>query len=796
MEEEVQSNTEFNTDEFVKKLSQGIGPLVRASLKLPKEGDEYEFYSTFPDFKSFVAHNKSTVLPIIGKILKNQGIQETFTKAGASQYVDIDDLTDHLVSCNDKIMERVSIILEHVDNGGKIDDDEIQPATVEKSSLKKTASRDVIISSWNKKDKNNINRNIKLYSQQAIPRPQAYFKYKVDNSAVPFIPKICEKPNQLRPLPQSLVDLNTRKANKDLINDEYNGDPSMLAVTNFLFNVRHFNADDKSVYEHPYKHELEMFTPNPWQLERREPIPHKELVAIDPSDVVDTVEKMKEMLSELRLVNEIAIDLEHHSYRSYLGITCLMQISTREKDWIVDTIALREDLQPLNQVFTDPKIVKVLHGANSDVIWLQRCLGLYIVNMFDTGLAARQMEYGASLKFLLMKYLNKEMSKEYQMADWRFRPLDTTLINYAQGDTHYLLHLYDLMRNELIEKSPELHMIKNVYQRSTELCMKKFEKPIIEEFTHLDLLIKFNNRRRSSSNANVRSPQQKMALKTLFAWRDAVARQEDESTGYVLPNHMLIQLANRLPREPEGIIALCNPVPPMVRQHQMEIYQIVQDAINFKDEDCDVTTAEKDKDDVTATETLVNTIVSQTPHENTGNRDEAKLGELRKTAVKLANESSMFSEARSKSFKRSRSDDPEHQKKKRLRLVSDLQWNPLQLFMPGVKRNGKLKLTDDGEAPSLKLLLSGKYMWKVVKPKKEVKEEVKPQKKEKKREQGEIIEIDESCYVSTEEQVRRMQQKKKERKRETQGRQQQEGNGGGQKRNAFVRWDKRKGGRR
>ena len=61
-----------------------------------------------------------------------------------------------------------------------------------------------------------------------------------------------------------------------------------------------------------------------------------------------------------------------------------------------------------------------------------------------------------------------------------------------QGDTHYLLHLYDLMRNELIEKSPELHMIKNVYQRSTELCMKKFEKPIIEEFTHLDLLIKFN----------------------------------------------------------------------------------------------------------------------------------------------------------------------------------------------------------------------------------------------------------------------------------------------------------------
>jgi hypothetical protein len=33
----------------------------------------------------------------------------------------------------------------------------------------------------------------------------------------------------------------------------------------------------------------------------------------------------------------------------------------------------------LNEVFADPKILKVLHGSTMDIIWLQRDLGLYVV---------------------------------------------------------------------------------------------------------------------------------------------------------------------------------------------------------------------------------------------------------------------------------------------------------------------------------------------------------------------------------------------------------------------------------
>ena len=65
------------------------------------------------------------------------------------------------------------------------------------------------------------------------------------------------------------------------------------------------------------------------------------------------------MLTKLKNATEIAVDLEHHSYRSYSGFLCLLQLSDRIEDWIVDLLALREEVEALNEVFTDPNIVKV-----------------------------------------------------------------------------------------------------------------------------------------------------------------------------------------------------------------------------------------------------------------------------------------------------------------------------------------------------------------------------------------------------------------------------------------------------
>ena len=93
--------------------------------------------------------------------------------------------------------------------------------------------------------------------------------------------------------------------------------------------------------------------------ERAEPIPFLSYADINAT-LVDTPEAVAAMLQELKVAKEIAVDIEHHDEHSYIGLVSLMQISTRNQDWIVDTLKpWREELQILNEVFADPNIVKV-----------------------------------------------------------------------------------------------------------------------------------------------------------------------------------------------------------------------------------------------------------------------------------------------------------------------------------------------------------------------------------------------------------------------------------------------------
>lgn len=112
-------------------------------------------------------------------------------------------------------------------------------------------------------------------------------------------------------------------------------------------------------FSHPYEFELDRFEPAPEQLTYVSPVVKPKPLVDTPLRMVTTSEELDALVEDLRKYKEIAVDLEHHSYRTFLGITCLMQISTADTDYIIDTLTLRDKLHVLNEVFTKPSIVKV-----------------------------------------------------------------------------------------------------------------------------------------------------------------------------------------------------------------------------------------------------------------------------------------------------------------------------------------------------------------------------------------------------------------------------------------------------
>ncbi|XP_061690221.1 exosome component 10 [Syngnathoides biaculeatus] len=542
-----------DVDDFVKY---GLGSVLlatKASSGLPQTGDEFDFYRSFPGFQEFCEVQGDQLLLCMSQIMQHHNCRSRMRDR--DKLTGLEERFDLVVDSNDVILEKVGILLDEAD-GLNRSQQPVMPAGFQPPKI--------VVSSWNRKGSGSVRRSetFKLLQAKNIQRPQLKFKEKVDNSNTPFIPKIFIKPNALKPLPSYFTTKQIRQERPEDLDV-----PAALA--DFIHQQR-IQEHVEDMFLHPYQFELDRLTVPDSLLSKTEPKMYKPIEETSCS-FIETLEDLVALNEKLNDLSEFAVDLEHHSYRSFLGVTCLMQISTREQDFIIDTLELRSEMYILNEAFTNPSAVKVFHGADSDIEWLQRDFGLYVVNLFDTHQASRVLNLARhSLEHLLRHYCGVDSDKRYQLADWRIRPLPDEMALYARSDTHYLLYIYDLMKAQLLDfNHGQPGLLQCVWNRSKEISLKKYGKPIFTEESYLEV------QRKQKRSFNT---QQLTAFRLLFAWRDKLARQEDESTGYVLPTHMMIKISEELPKEPQGIIACCNPVPPLVRQKVNELHLLVQEA--------------------------------------------------------------------------------------------------------------------------------------------------------------------------------------------------------------------------
>ncbi|MBE0696934.1 MAG: ribonuclease D [Anaerolineaceae bacterium] len=241
-----------------------------------------------------------------------------------------------------------------------------------------------------------------------------------------------------------------------------------------------------------------------------------------------------------RLVNSlaqqglIAVDTESNSLYAYQEQVCLIQFSAGSNDYLVDPLA-KLGLEKLGPIFADPQIEKVFHAAEYDLICLKRDFGFAFNNLFDTMQAARILgKSGLGLGTMLEQQFGIQADKRLQRANWARRPLSAEMMAYARMDTHYLVALREMLKQELVDAN------------RWELAE--------EDFSRLTLVPAGNHENGGGSwwrlsGVQDLSPRQAAVLMELFSYRDERAKAMNQPPFRVIPNQTLVELARLMPRK-------------------------------------------------------------------------------------------------------------------------------------------------------------------------------------------------------------------------------------------------------
>ena len=161
----------------------------------------------------------------------------------------------------------------------------------------------------------------------------------------------------------------------------------------------------------------------------------------------------------------LAVDTEANSLHAYREQICLIQLSTRSMDYLLDPLSI-VDMDPLGDLLANPRLEKILHAAEYDLIGLRRDFGFIVHNIFDTMIAARVAGHDrVGLNHLLEHFLGVQTDKRHQRDDWGRRPLPPDSLRYAQMDTHFL----GMLRNDLYDELQHLDRLEEARDAFAEL---------------------------------------------------------------------------------------------------------------------------------------------------------------------------------------------------------------------------------------------------------------------------------------------------------------------------------------
>jgi len=256
--------------------------------------------------------------------------------------------------------------------------------------------------------------------------------------------------------------------------------------------------------------------------------------------VTDT-NALRELITELRKADAVAVDTEFMREKTYFAKLCLIQLGTDDIAAIVDPLAI-DDLSPLCDLLTDTSVVKIFHAGSQDMEIFYRLCGVAAAPIFDTQIAAtlagfqQQVGYGALVK----EVLDVALDKGDTYTDWSRRPLSATQVEYALNDVRYL---------------PEVHRrLVATLESEGRIGWLSADFAHIEDPATYDVVPSEQWRRvKRISSLNRR---QLGVAREVAAWRELEAQRRDVPKRWILGDESIVEIARRSPTTAEEVAAI------------------------------------------------------------------------------------------------------------------------------------------------------------------------------------------------------------------------------------------------
>ena len=255
----------------------------------------------------------------------------------------------------------------------------------------------------------------------------------------------------------------------------------------------------------------------------------------DPHALIDNQADLDALIDRLLAEPAVAVDCEMDAMYAYRTRICLMQLGWDGGDALVDCMRPL-DWTALQPLFASRDVVKIFHGGENDIGLMTAHWGLRFETIFDTMSAAQVLgEEKVGLANLLQQHFDVTVSKKYQKADWRVRPLPPDQAEYARLDVQYLIPLRDILLARL-EELGRVEEALSDFDRIRVACVP--DKPFdpdgwarVKGVRELD-------------------PARRGVLAAVYAVRDRLSQRLDRAPYRVARDVALIEMARRLPKSP------------------------------------------------------------------------------------------------------------------------------------------------------------------------------------------------------------------------------------------------------